>query len=122
MPQSYKFIRVKDKIVREHRYIWEQHFGAIPKGMYIDHINGDKQDNRIENLRLATPKENARNRVGANVTNKLGIKGVQQLESGNYRVRAYVHGKDKHFGVFNNLELAELIAIEARHKYFGEFA
>lgn len=41
-----------------HRLIWEYHNGQIPKNMQIDHINGDKLDNRIENLQLVTQKYN----------------------------------------------------------------
>src|SRR3990167_3298471 len=36
----------------EHRRGWKQHYGSIPKGMFIHHKNGDKKDNRIENLEL----------------------------------------------------------------------
>ena len=122
MSTGYKYVRVDGKLQREHRYIWEKHFGAIPDGVQIDHINGDRADNRIENLRLATPAQNAQNRLGANKTNKLGVKGVQQLPSGKYRVRIYAEGKDKHLGTYKELELAELISNEARVKYFGEFA
>ena len=49
----------KWKIWREHRYIWTQHYGAIPPNMTIDHINGKKDDNRIENLQLLSHKENS---------------------------------------------------------------
>ena len=43
----------KDGFVKaEHRVIWEHHFGEIPKGMIIHHINGDSKDNRIENLQM----------------------------------------------------------------------
>ena len=42
--------------------IWTMHNGDIPEGMQIDHINGIRDDNRIENLRCASRDENMRNR------------------------------------------------------------
>ncbi|AEI91245.1 gp45 [Escherichia phage phiEB49] len=44
-----------------HRIIWEMHNGAIPDGMQIDHINGIRDDNRIENLRCVSASGNRRN-------------------------------------------------------------
>ena len=46
-----------------HRFVYEVFYGIIPEGMQIDHINGVKTDNRILNLRLATPKENQNNPI-----------------------------------------------------------
>ena len=43
-----------------HRYVWTQAYGEIPKGKHIHHINGIKTDNRLENLKLVTHKENHR--------------------------------------------------------------
>jgi len=40
-----------------HRVIWSEHFGEIPKGMHVHHINNDSLDNRIENLELIDSKD-----------------------------------------------------------------
>lgn len=45
---------------RMHRLVYETFVGEIPKGFYIHHINGDKQDNRVENLMLVNPKEHSK--------------------------------------------------------------
>lgn len=45
-----------------HQIVWELHHGPIPEGMWIDHIDGNRSDSRIENLRLATPTQNGQNK------------------------------------------------------------
>jgi hypothetical protein len=45
--------------IYEHRLVWMRHHGDIPDGMHIHHINHNKLDNHIENLRLVTHKENS---------------------------------------------------------------
>lgn len=47
----------KGKQYLAHRVVWEMHFGEIPAGMQIDHINGNRVDNRISNLRVVTPQQ-----------------------------------------------------------------
>lgn len=72
---GYVYIRFMGKLRQAHRIIWEMHHGPIPEGMEIDHINHVTDDNRIENLRLVTRKENCKN-VSMSVTNKSGVVGV----------------------------------------------
>jgi len=63
------------KRVRHHRYVWEQANGPIPDGLDVDHINGDRTDNRLDNLRLVTRQENMQN-AKRYCTNSSGVTGV----------------------------------------------
>ena len=58
-----------------HRLIWQLCCGPIPSGMEIDHINGIRTDNRIENMRLLSTADNQQNR-SAQKNSKSGIKGL----------------------------------------------
>ena len=54
-------MQIDGKFYSVHRLVYETFFGEIPEGMVIDHINGIRDDNRIENLRCITQSENAMN-------------------------------------------------------------
>lgn len=58
-----------------HRIIWEMHHGAITDGMMIDHINHDRSDNSLHNLRIVSSKGNQRNKPMVK-TNNSGAMGV----------------------------------------------
>lgn len=60
--EKYEHVKKKRKTWRAHRFIWIYFNGEIPEGLEIDHINNDKTDNRLENLRLFTPAQNSRDR------------------------------------------------------------
>ncbi len=57
MAYRYKNIKLNGRTVLEHRYIWEQFYGTIPKGFEIHHINGNGRDNRLANLELKAVAE-----------------------------------------------------------------
>ena len=57
-------VKVNDTHYRVHRIVWKMHYGEDPPiGLDIDHINRDKTDNRISNLRVVTRKENCNNTI-----------------------------------------------------------
>ena len=72
--KGYKVGAILSKRVSSHRVVWEMHFGKIPEGMQIDHVNGVRDDNRIENLRLVTCSQNNKNRKAQKTsTGKMGV-------------------------------------------------
>jgi len=86
----------------------------------IDHINGDKLDNRRENLRSATRSQNMMN-SGKPKNNTSGHKGVSWHRN-KWEARIIINGKKKHLGCFEDKEEAAKAYKEAAEKYFGEFA
>jgi len=117
---GYYRIGIKGKWYLLHRIIFMYHNGFMPE--FLDHINGIPTDNRIENLRIATKQENSRNR-GRHSNNTSGFKNVSWHKTHNkWGVSINVNCKKKHFGYYDDWELADLVAIEARDKYHGQFA
>jgi len=117
---GYKFISINKKRVYVHRLIFFIFNGYYPK--YVDHINGNKSDNRIENLRECTNSQNVANRNKLS-TNKSGFKGVHFVKSnGKWRAQITIDSKPKHLGYFSNPEEAnEAYRIEYKN-HFKEFA
>ena len=105
---------------KAHRLIFMLHNGFMPQE--IDHINGDRADNRIENLRAVTRSENQCNR-GVLANNTSGYAGVSwHKKSKAWVVRVMKNGKTRMLGYFKDIELAGLVAEEARSLYHGKFA
>lgn len=76
-----------------HVVLWEEAFGPIPEGFYVDHINGDIHDNRLDNLRLCRPRENSWN-MKAHKDNRTGLKGLQWVaKSGLWSAQVMAGGK-----------------------------
>ncbi len=117
---GYVCIKIDKKIYKSHRLIYLYHHGNLPT--FIDHIDGNKSNNKIENLRSATNSENVKN-AKLRKDNSSGIKGVNWHKvTKKWAVQISVNGQKKHIGIFDDLELASLVAQEARNKFHKEFA
>ena len=115
---GYWHVTHKRRSYLNHRVIYLIHYGIMP--LYIDHIDGDSSNNKIENLRETTLRQNAHNRRKAS-TNKSGMKNVSP-HRGKWQVRVRANGKTCFYALVEDLELAKLIACEARDKYHADFA
>lgn len=117
---GYRHITWQGKPQKAHRLIFMLHHGYMPKE--VDHINGNRSDNRIENLRAVTRSENQCNR-GVLSSNTSGYAGVSwHKKSKSWVVRVMKNGKTVVEKYFKNLELAGLVAEEARSLYHGKYA
>ena len=118
--QGYLIIRINKKAYKTHRLMFLYHYGFIPN--CIDHIDGNKINNNINNLREATRSQNGCNsKIKKNNTS--GVKNVSWSKTNKkWVVQIRKNGKFLYRGFFDDLELAELVAIEARDKYHGKFA
>ncbi len=101
----------KKTIIRVHSVICCPH---------CDHKNGNKSDNREENLRPATPSQNRMN-TPIRRGNKTGYKGVQSTRD-KFCVQLRYKGKLMYFGAFDTVKEAAKVYDLAALKYFGEFA
>ena len=119
-PDGYKEVRFMGRKYLVHRMIFCMFYGYVPNE--IDHINGDKSDNRIENLRAVTRKENSLNQRRRG-TNTSGYKGVTWSKTAKkWLARANTYCKHKCIGFFDTKEKAAEALDIFRKKYHGEFA
>ena len=118
--KGYVGFKVAGKTYGEHRLVWLYHFGYMPK--LVDHINGNRSDNRIENLREASPSENISNSKLAS-NNTSGAKGVIWAEDRKkWRARITSNGVRSWLGSFDSFDEALKGANTARifaHKQFA---
>ena len=115
-------IKTDKQLVYRYRIIWEMHYGSIPGNMQIDHINRNKLDDKITNLRLSSAKENSRNREKqSNSSSKLkGVSWHKVIK----KWRSCIKSDHKfiHIGYFETKYLAYAAYCDAALELHGEFA
>jgi len=118
--RDYYYVSVDHRRISAHRMAWALHYGAWPK-LTIDHINNDRFDNRIANLRLATVAENVRNRPRC-ANNTSGYKGVRfDKRTGRYIVAITVNKVTHQLGTFATADNAVAAYEDAAKRFHGEF-
>lgn len=86
---GYWQVKLSGKVYKVHRIIWKIHGKDLDPKETIDHVDGEKENNSISNLRVVSCKINARNR-GMQSNNKTGVVGVAFLKSNNSYKAQYV--------------------------------
>lgn len=115
--KGYIRIGVGGKQYFAHRLAWLYFYGEWPSS-HIDHINQDKTDNRIANLRLATDSQNQANIFGRSSS---GAKGVC-AEGSRWKAQIMRGGKKLHLGTFDTPEEAHKAYCQAAGRFDGIYA
>lgn len=115
---GYRMGRLDYRAHLAHRVIWAMHHGAWPDGQ-IDHIDHDRMNNRIPNLRVVQHQENHRN-TSHRKNNTSGVMGVSWYKAGDkWTAYIMVGGAKQHLGYFDNFDdaVAARKAAEARYGF-----
>jgi hypothetical protein len=118
IPNGRKYVQVDGKKHLVHRVIWFLHNGDCPE--FLDHIDGNPLNNKIENLRPATKQQNAMNRKTRS-DSSTGIKGIYP-KNNRFAASICISGVNKYLGTFNTKELAQAAYAQAAKLNFKEFA
>ena len=120
---GYACLRINSVRYRMHRIIWAYHYDAIPSNLQIDHIDGNKLNNIIKNLRLATHSQNNSNNKHARRDSKSNILGVYWHKTrSKWTAQINSNKKKIYLGLFVNQEDAIAARKAAELQYFAEFA
>lgn len=113
-PQGYYRVRLNGVTYLAHRIAWLHFYGEWPDGV-IDHIDGNKANNQISNLRSVTQSVNAQNKRKASTRNKSGFLGVS-VHRNKFRSGIKASGKHISIGVFQSAEAAHEAYVNAKRE------
>lgn len=112
---GYRQICINSRHYKAHRLAWFYVHGSWPD--QIDHINGDRSDNRICNLRNVTSVENTQNQRVPHCNNRSGYLGVSKRTDGRFQADIRVDGEKKYLGNYETPEEASAAYIAAKRKF-----
>lgn len=113
---GYRLIGIDRVLYRAHRLAWLYVYGEWPLKI-IDHINGVRTDNRIENLRDVSSQANSHNRHELNITNTSGVAGViRNKRTKKWTAYIVVNNKRHHIGYFDTLDAAAEARAESKQR------
>lgn len=114
--RGYVRIRIGRRLCKAHRMAWLYMTGEWPPEQ-IDHINGDRADNRWANLRAVDGYTNMQNQRRAQRHNKVGLLGVQKTRNGKFKARINVRWRRFELGTFETAEEAHAAYMAAKRIY-----
>lgn len=118
---GYYRMKFDGKFYRTHRVIYFMHTGIAPAEHIVDHIDGDRLNNKIENLRLCNVQENLWNSKRKSNKSDGLPKGIRKYGDG-FAVNISVANEEPGLVIFQNLRAASQYADQIRKRYHGEFA
>lgn len=106
---------------KSHPQTLHSYLMQTPKGMHTDHINGDKLDNRRENLRVVSPSINSANRTVPNRNNTSGVRGVHWRAADHcWHAQITVNRKNHYLGIYRELTDAIAARRAAEAEFWGK--
>jgi len=115
-PAGYIIIGYKGKYYKAHRLAWLYVYGKFPDNM-IDHINGIRSDNRIENLRDVDNTINQHNQKTAHVNSKSGLLGVSwNVKNKAWKAQIKHRGEVIYLGLYKTAQLAHEAYLTSKRK------
>jgi len=119
---GYRTVAINGVSYYVHRIIWKMVYGTDPQEL-IDHVDQNKTNNRISNLRLASSSENARNVSSAHIDSKSGIRGVYfNKRNSKWVASIATNGNRMFLGHFDTAEAAGYAYEDARKEIHGKFS
>lgn len=120
MKDGYIGVSVNSVGYKLHRIIFMMHHGYFPKE--VDHIDNNKLNNKIENLRAVTRSQNNYNSK-IKINNSSGFKNVWWSKQINkWVVELRIDGIKKSFGCYHDINVAKFVSETMRHKYYKDYA